>query len=58
LTPVQPEDYLSASDLGRAYKLFPNDALHLSVMRREHISDIASRDRDFEGIDGIRLWSP
>lgn len=58
LTPVQPEDYLLASDLGRAYNLLPIDALHLSAMRREHISDIASRDRDFKGIDGIRLWSP
>jgi predicted nucleic acid-binding protein len=34
LIPVQPEDHLRASDLGRAYNLLPIDALHLSAMRR------------------------
>ena len=58
LIPVQPEDYLLASDLGRAYNLLPIDALHLSAMRRAHIRDIASRDRDFERVDGIVVWSP
>jgi predicted nucleic acid-binding protein len=58
LIPVQPEDYLLASDLGRAYNLLPIDALHLSAMRRAHIRDIASRDRDFERVEGISVWSP
>jgi predicted nucleic acid-binding protein len=58
LIPVQPEDYLLASDLGRAYNLLPIDALHLSAMRRDHIGNIASRDRDFERVDGIVVWSP
>jgi len=31
--PVQPEDYLLASDPGRAYNLLPVDALDLSAMR-------------------------
>ena len=58
LIPVQPEDYLLASNLGRAYNLLPIDALHLSAMRRAHIGNIASRDRDFERADGIVVWSP
>ena len=58
LIPVQPEDYLLASDLGRAYNLLPIDALHLSAMRRAHIRNIATRDRDFERVDGIVVWSP
>jgi len=58
LIPVQPEDYLRASDLGRAYNLLPIDALHLSAMRRAHIRNIATRDRDFERVDGIVVWSP
>jgi len=57
LIPVQPEDYLLASDLGRTYNLLPIDALHLSAMRRAHIGNIASRDRDFERVDGIVIWS-
>jgi len=58
LIPVQPEDYLQASDLGRNYNLLPIDALHLSAMRRCRIRDIATRDRDFERVDGIVVWSP
>lgn len=58
LIPVQPEDYLLASDLGRAYNLLPIDALHLAAMRRAQICDIATRDRDFERVDGIVVWSP
>lgn len=58
LIPVQPEDYLLASDLGRAYNLLPVDALHLSAMRRSHIRNIATRDRDFERVDGIVVWAP
>ncbi len=58
LIPVQPEDYLLASDLGRACNLLPIDALHLSAMRRAHISNIATRDQDFGRADGITVWSP
>jgi predicted nucleic acid-binding protein len=58
LVPVQPEDYLMASDLGRNYRLLSLDALHLSVMRHNHIRNIATRDHDFERVDGIALWSP
>jgi predicted nucleic acid-binding protein len=46
------------SDLGRAYNLLPINTLHLSAMRRAHIGDIASRDRDFERVDGIVICSP
>ena len=56
--PVQPEDYLLASDLWMACNFLPIDALHLSAMRRAHIRNIASRDRDFEQVDGIVIWSP
>jgi predicted nucleic acid-binding protein len=58
LIPVMPEDYFRASDLARAYNLMSFDALHLSAMRRSHVRNIASRDRDFERVDGIVVWSP
>jgi len=58
LIPVQPEDYLRASDMGRVYNLLPIDALHLSAMRRSHVRNIATRDRVFERVDGIVVWSP
>ncbi len=56
--PVMPEDYFQASDLARTYNLMSFDALHLSAMRRSHVQNIASRDRDFEQVDGIVVWSP
>jgi predicted nucleic acid-binding protein len=58
LIPVMPEDYFRASDLARAYNLMSFDALHLSAMRRSRIRNIATRDRDFERVDGIVVWSP
>ncbi len=57
LIPVMPEDYFRASDLARAYNLMSFDALHLSAMRRSRIRNIATRDRDFERVDGIVVWS-
>jgi len=58
LIPVMPEDYFQASDLARAYNLMSFDALHLSAMRRTHIRNIATRDHDFERVDGIMVWGP
>jgi predicted nucleic acid-binding protein len=58
LIPVMPEDYFHASDLARAYNLMSFDARHLSAMMRTHIRNIATRDRDFERVDGIMAWSP
>lgn len=58
LIPVMPEDYFLASDLAREYNLMAFDALHLSAMRRAHIRNIATRDRDFERVEGIAVWSP
>jgi predicted nucleic acid-binding protein len=58
LIPILPEDYIRASDLARAYNLMSFDALHLSAMRRAHIRNIATRDLDFERVDGIVVWSP
>ena len=58
LIPVMPEDYFLASDLAREYNLMAFDALHLSAMRRFRIRNIATRDRDFERVDEIDVWSP
>jgi predicted nucleic acid-binding protein len=58
LIPVMPEDYFRASDLARAYNLMSFDALHLSAMRRAQVRNIATRDRDFDRVDGIVVWSP
>ncbi len=35
-----------------------NDALHLAIMKKENITDIATYDSDFEKVKGIRRWKP
>ena len=34
------------------------DSLHLSVMKRLKIKNIATRDSDFERVRDITIWSP
>ncbi len=55
---VNSKDYKQASELGKRYFLLPSDALHTSVMKNNKISNIASRDGDFERIEGITVWKP
>lgn len=50
--------YKHASELGKEYLLLPSDALHASVMENNKIHNIATRDRDFERIEGITIWKP
>jgi predicted nucleic acid-binding protein len=56
--PVGSEDHLRVSDVGKNYGLLPNDALHLVAMKNSNIRNIATRDKDFERVEGIEIWSP
>ncbi len=55
---------LVEEDMGRAihiagqWGLLTADALHLAVMERKEITNLASADSDFELIEGIILWKP
>ena len=53
---VNFKDYKQASELGKKYLLLPSDALHASVMENNKIRNIATRDGDFERIEGITVW--
>ncbi|OGH04401.1 MAG: hypothetical protein A2W22_05100 [Candidatus Levybacteria bacterium RBG_16_35_11] len=53
---VNFKDYKQASELGKKYLLLPSDALHASVMENNKIRNIATRDEDFERIEGITVW--
>lgn len=55
---VRQEDFTRARKLMNEKLLLSNDALHLAVMRREGIADIATRDPDFDTIEGIKIWNP
>lgn len=53
---VDYEEYKHASELGKKYLLLPSDALHASVMETNKIRNIATRDGDFDRIEGITVW--
>ncbi|MDD5472867.1 MAG: type II toxin-antitoxin system VapC family toxin [Candidatus Methanoperedens sp.] len=55
---VNHEDYKQASIMGKNYLLLPSDALHASVMKNNNIRNIATRDNDFERVEGISVWKP
>lgn len=58
IIPVNKDDYMQVTSLGKACQLQPNDALHVSVMKNSKIFNIAARDSDFERVKGIKVWGP
>ncbi len=48
----------SALLISKEYGLFPRDALHASCCKAYGIHDIATNDRDFEGIEWLNIWKP
>ncbi|MCX9011051.1 MAG: PIN domain-containing protein [Candidatus Methanoperedens sp.] len=58
LLEITGDDAFRIYDYGTAYLLHPKDALHLAVMKRYRIFDIATNDGDFERVEWVRVWSP
>jgi len=57
LTGIEPEDADNFLKNIATFSLLPHDALHLSIIQRLNISDIASDDRDFDRIKWLnRHW--
>lgn len=56
--PVTREDYRKVMILGKKYRLLPSDALHASVMENNNIINIATRDSDFDRVEGMKVWNP
>ena len=52
------EDVERAIYIAGQWGLLTADALHLAVMERKEIINLASADSDFEVIKGITLWKP
>ena len=55
---VEPKDVFIATMVGAGYRLLFTDSLHLSVMKRLKIKNIATRDSDFENATDVTVWSP
>jgi len=58
LLEITGDDAYGLYECGTKYLLHPKDALHLSVMKRYRIFDIATNDSDFERVEWIKVWRP
>lgn len=58
ILPVNAHDLKTSVDLKIQYRLLTMDAINLSVMKNNHISDIASNDGDFDRVDFITRHTP
>ena len=47
-----------ARRVGHELGLLTNDALIVATMRAYGLHDLASNDRDFRAVPGLRLWTP
>lgn len=41
-----------------SYNLLSNDLIIASTMKENNITNIATNDPDFEGVEGIKVWKP
>ena len=55
---VGPEDIQRLTYLMETYGLLPRDALHIAVMQRCGLTDIASSDADFDRVVSITRYTP
>lgn len=53
-----PKDFHFVMNICKNSKLMTRDALHLSVMRSNGITHIATGDEDFKRVQGITVWTP
>ena len=52
------ETFATARQLMQAYRLLSNDALHLAVMQKAGVRDLATNDADFDSVEGLHIWKP
>lgn len=53
-----PDVFLTARQLMQACRLLSNDALHLAVMQKAGLRDLATNDADFDSIEYLYIWKP
>lgn len=58
ILPLEAADVRSSHDIKREYGLLTNDAINLAIMRRHHLTRIATNDPDFERISDLMVWKP
>lgn len=53
-----PKDFRLVMNNCKEYKLMTRDALHISVMKSNRITNIATGDEDFKRVPEIKVWAP
>jgi predicted nucleic acid-binding protein len=55
---VLQEDFILGLELQRRHGLLTNDSLNLAAAGRLAVKDLATADRNFDGIRDIRIHKP
>ena len=58
IIPITPEDLSLSAAVRGSIGLLVNDSLTAAVVQRERIPALATSDRDFDRVHGLRLYSP
>ena len=57
ILPIGADEFEKASEILRAHRVKPSDALHIGVMMLNGITCIVSEDGEFDGIEGVKkIW--
>ena len=55
---VTVDIFRMARRLMQTHRLMSNDALHLAVMQKNNLQNLATNDSDFDKIEGVHVWKP
>ena len=44
--------------MSKRYNLMATDAIHVAIMKKHNIANIATNDSDFERVEWIKVWKP
>lgn len=52
------DDLLASQEFKITFGFLTNDAINLAVMKRHHLTHIATNDPDFERVGYLKVWRP
>ena len=58
ILPLTYREIHNSKQFRDTYGLLTNDSIILAVMSRYKIADLATNDRDFQRVSGVRVWMP
>lgn len=52
------DDLLASKEEKLTFGFLTNDAINLAVMKRHHLTHVATNDPDFERVGSLKVWKP